>query len=71
MDKAERLQKLEESVAAVEAAAKDVSDAAIRARMAGASWAEIGRPLGITKQAAFLRYSRLLPYAFPAGPEND
>lgn len=35
-----------------------VDECAIAARAAGASWAEIGGALGISKQAAFGRYGR-------------
>lgn len=58
-----------EAVTEVAAAAHDVAaaterldDAAIRARLAGASWAAIGAAAGITRQAAHLRwYNRTLP----------
>ncbi|MBD5788377.1 hypothetical protein IF650_19635 [Cellulosimicrobium terreum] len=58
-----------EAVAEVAAAARGVvaatdrlDDAAIRARLAGASWGAIGAAAGITRQAAHLRwYNRTLP----------
>lgn len=66
MDKAERLAGLALARYQEEQAEIHVSEAAISARMAGASWSEIGGILGISKQGAFARYGDKLPYAFPA-----
>jgi hypothetical protein len=66
MDKDARLDALFDAVAARRAAENSVSEAAISARMAGATWEEIGVILGLTKQGAHRRYATALPYDFPA-----
>jgi hypothetical protein len=66
MDKFERLATLADRVADVRAAESLVTEAAILARLGGATWDEIGFCLGITKQGAFRRYSPMLTYDFPA-----
>jgi hypothetical protein len=65
MDKEARLTRLKERDAELWTAEKHVSDAVISARMAGASWAEIGTALGMTKQGAHKKFSDKLPYQFP------
>lgn len=40
------------------------------ARIAGASWTQIGKALGTSKQAAHQRYSLYLPDDF-AGPDDE
>lgn len=39
-------------------ARRNLADAVERARAAGATWAEIGSALGITRQAAYQRFGR-------------
>lgn len=46
-------------------------DAALGARRAGASWAAIGRALGVTKQAAFDRWGRISAFAGWDADSND
>ncbi len=55
-DKVERLDVLARSVAAFEAARVALEDAVRGALAQGASWAEVGGLLGISRQAAFHRY---------------
>jgi hypothetical protein len=66
MDKFERLAKLADRVADLRGTESLVTEAAISARLGGATWDEVGFCLGITKQAAFKRYSGMLGYEFPA-----
>lgn len=66
MEKFERLAKLADAQAMLMNDEKAVSEAAISARLGGATWEEIGYVLSITKQAAFKRYSDMLPYDYPA-----
>jgi hypothetical protein len=40
------------------------------ARLSGATWAEIGAALGMTKQGAHALYADKLGYEFPQGPET-
>lgn len=49
---------LVESRDRLEAARRDLDDAAARARAAGHSWQEIGDALGTSRQAAYERFSR-------------
>lgn len=66
MDKFARLAKLADAKALLDADERHVSEAAISARLGGATWDEIGFVLGLTKQGAFRRYSHMLPYAYPS-----
>lgn len=65
MEKFERLAKLADAKSQLDTDERLVSEAALSARMGGATWEEIGFVLGITKQAAFKRYRDMLPYCFP------
>ena len=55
-DKGQHLEAVASAVAAFEAARKALEDAVRGALNHGASWAEIGALLGISRQAAFQRY---------------
>jgi hypothetical protein len=66
MDKDLRLDKLTDRKRAADRAEIEVSEAAISARLGGATWEEIGLVLGISKQGAFARYGHMLPYAYPS-----
>lgn len=65
MDKFERLAKLADCKSQLDRDELLVTAAAISARLAGATWDEIGFVLGMTKQGAHKRYSPMLPYTFP------
>ena len=54
--KAEHLELLAKAVAAFEAAREALEDAVRGALDHGATWSEVGGPLGISRQAAFHRY---------------
>lgn len=57
-------------MAAIKRLVDDVPKVVIRARMAGATWEEIGSALGVTKQRAHQLYAHKEPYEFPLGPDS-
>jgi hypothetical protein len=65
MDKEQRLSRLADAAAARSAAESLVTDCVVSARLAGATWNEIGGALGITAQGANKRYAIALPYQYP------
>ncbi|MGO4143731.1 hypothetical protein AB4Y77_01485 [Paenarthrobacter sp. YAF11_1] len=59
MDKTEALNDLRQYEAARQQSEEDVRQCVGRARELGASWAEIGAMLGVTRQAAQQRFAEL------------
>jgi hypothetical protein len=61
---------LRQQIAEINQLLEDVPHFVTRARLAGATWEQIGTALGVSRQAAHHRYSPYLPYEFPLGAET-
>jgi hypothetical protein len=65
VEKQERLDTLRNQLAVANALLEDVPIFVRAARMAGATWEEIGAALGVTKQRAHQLYAHKIGYDFP------